>query len=246
MMAMIEDQKEDQWWDLATEVPEVREEKPEEKTSSAWWWAGFALIPVLVVCSGIIAISDWGSNPGPHWQSSYHSYAEELQLTYYNHTLNYTAHSIETPNHITFEIENSDFIALEIQTNNFRGELNTYYNFNGGLTWIDDDGRAWEAVVPEYYDDSKYTHPELGPILMFRIHEGDIHLAGTDDIQSIELRYFEKDPDNRSQFLILLIWLIVPSSLFAKANWAQRESFGKGILALLLGIVTMPLMFAFS
>ena len=81
---------------------------------------------------------------------------------------------------------------------------------------------------------------------MFRSHEGDIHLAGTDDIQSIELRYFEKDPDNPSHILILLIWLIVPSSLFAKANWAQRESFGKGILALLLGIVTMPLMFVFS
>ena len=31
MMAMIEDQKEDQWWDLETEGPEVKEEKPEEK-----------------------------------------------------------------------------------------------------------------------------------------------------------------------------------------------------------------------
>tara|TARA_Y100000591_G_scaffold287005_1_gene270311 strand:- start:3252 stop:3983 length:732 start_codon:yes stop_codon:yes gene_type:complete len=243
---MVEDQKEDQWWNLGTEDPEVKEEKPEENTSSAWWWAGFALIPMLVVSSGIIAISDWGTNPGPHWQSSAHSYVEEFELTYYNHTLNYTAHSIEAPNHIIREIDNSDFIALEIQTNNFRGELNTYYNF-GGSTWIDHDGRSWEAVVPEYYDDSKYPQGyELGPLLLFRIHEGDIHLAGTDDIQSIELRYFEKDPDNWSHMLILLIWLIVPSSLFAKANWAQRESFGKGILALLLGIVTMPLMFAFS
>tara|TARA_B100001109_G_scaffold218660_1_gene188874 strand:- start:216 stop:956 length:741 start_codon:yes stop_codon:yes gene_type:complete len=246
-MAMIEDQKEDQWWDLGTEGPEVKEEKTKEKTSSAWWWAGFAMIPALVVCSGIIAISDWGTNSGPHWQSSDHSYVEEFQLTYYNHTFNYTAHSIEAPNHIIREIGDLDFIALEIQTNNFRGELNTYYNFNGYLTWIDDDGRVWEAVVPEYYDDSKYTHStELVPLLMFRSHEGDIHLAGTDDIQSIELRYFEKDPDNPSHILILLIWLIVPSSLFAKANWAQRESFGKGILALLLGIVTMPLMFVFS
>ena len=242
---MVEDQKEDQWWNLGTEDPEVKEEKPEENTSSAWWWAGFALIPMLVVSSGIIAISDWGTNPGPHWQSSAHSYVEEFELTNYNHTLNYTAHSIEAPNHIIREIDNSDFIALEIQTNNFRGELNTYYNFDGYLTWIDDDGRSWEAVVPEYYDDSKYPHGH-GPLLMFRIHEGDIHLAGTDDIQSIELRYFEKDPDNWRHMLILLIWLIVPSSLFAKANWAQRESFGKGILALLLGIVTMPLMFAFS
>ena len=246
MTATVEDQKEDQWWDLETEGPEVKEEKPEEKTSSAWWWAGFALIPMLVVCSGIIAISDWGTNPGPHWQSSDHSYVEELQLTYYNHTLNYTAHSIETPNHITVEIENLDFNALEIRTNNFQGEINTRYNFWGDLEWIDNHGRAWEAVVVGNYDDPEYTHSDMGPLLIFRIHEGDIHLAGSYDIQSIELRYFEKDPDNRSPLFILSIWVIVPSALFAKANWAQRESLGKGIGALLLGIVTMPLMFIFS
>ena len=246
MMAMIEDQKEDQWWDLATEVPEVREEKPEEKTSSAWWWMGFALIPVLVVFSGIIATSDLGTNPGPHWQSSDHSYVEEFQLTYYNHTLNYTAHSIETPNHIEIDIRNLDFIALEIRTNNFQGEIDPYRNFWGDLEFIDDYGREWEAVLGRYYDDSTQTQSSPGPLLLFRIHEGDIHLAGTHDIQSIELRFFEKDPVKQSPLFILSIWVIVPSALFAKANSAQRESLGKGIGALLLGIVTMPLMFIFS
>ena len=122
---------------------------------------------MLVVCSGVIAISDWGTNPGPHWQSSDHSYVEELQLTYYNHTLNYTAHSIETPNHITVEIENLDFNALEIRTNNFQGEINTRYNFWGDLEWIDNHGRAWEAVVVGNYDDPEYTHSEMGPRLYF-------------------------------------------------------------------------------
>jgi hypothetical protein len=60
------------------------------------------------------------------------------------------------------------------------------------------------------------------------------------------LRFFEKDPVKQSPLFILSIWVIVPSALFAKANWAQRESLGKGIGALLLGIVTMPLMFIFS
>ena len=261
MMAMVEDQKEGQWWDLGTEEPEVtegqwwdlgteepevKEEEHDDKTSSAWWWIGFALIPVLVVFSAIIAQSDWNTNPGPHWQSSEHSYVEEFQLTYYNNTFNYTVHSIETPNHITTEIGNLDFTALEIRTNNFQGEINTFYNFWGNLVWIDDDERAWEAVVVGYYDGSKSTQSELVPKLMFRIHEGDIHLAGTYDIQSIELRYFEKEPDNQSPLYILSMWVIVPSAIFAKANWAQRESLGKGIGALLLGIVTMPLMFIFS
>ena len=126
MMAMIEDQKEDQWWDLGIEEPEVREEKPEEKTSSAWWWMGFCSDSGVGGFSGIIATSDLGTNPGPHWQSSDHSYVEEFQLTYYNHTLNYTAHSIETPNHIEIDIRNLDFVALEIRTNNFQGEIDPY------------------------------------------------------------------------------------------------------------------------
>ena len=245
-MAMVEDQKEDQWWDLGAEEPEVAEEENEEKTSSAWWWIGFALIPLLVVGSYIIANSDLGTNPGPHWQSSDHSYVEEFQLTYYNHTLNYTAHSIETPNRIELDIRNLDFIALEIRTNNFQGEINPYINFWGDLVFIDDDGRAWEAVVGGYYGGPKQTQPDPGPLLMFRIHEGDIHLAGTYDIQSIELRYFETYPENQSPLFVLSIWAMVPSALFAKANRAQRESLGKGIGALLLGIVTMPLMFIFS
>ena len=243
---MVEDQKEGQWWDLGTEEPEAKEEEHDDKTSSAWWWIGFALIPMLVVFSAIIAQSDWDTNPGPHWQSSDHSYVEEFQLTYYNNTLNYTAHSIDTPNHIELDIRRLDFIALEIRTNNFQGEIDPYRNFWGDLAFIDDDGREWEAVLGGYYDDPTHTQSPPGPLVMFRIHEGDIHLAGTHDIQSIELRFFEKDPENQSPLYILSMWVIVPSAIFAKANWAQRESLGKGIGALLLGIVTMPLMFIFS
>ena len=143
------------------------------------------------------------------------------------------------------DIRRLDFIALEIRTNNFQGEIDPYRNFWGDLAFIDDDGREWEAVGG-YYDNPTHTQSPPGPLVMFRIHEGDIHLAGTHDIQSIELRFFEKDPENQSPLFILSIWVIVPSALFAKANWAQRESLGKGIGALLLGIVTMPLMFIFS
>ena len=110
-MAMVEDRKEDQWWDLGVEEPEATKEENEHKTSSAWWWIGFVMIPFLVVGSDIIVNSDLGINPG---------------------------------------------------------------------------------------------------------------------------------------LFVISIWAMVPSALFAKANPAQRESLGKGIGALLFGIVTMPLMLIFT
>ena len=110
-MAMVEDRKEDQWWDLGVEEPEATKEENEHKTSSAWWWIGFVMIPFLVVGSDIIVNSDLGINTG---------------------------------------------------------------------------------------------------------------------------------------LFILSMWAMVPSALFAKANPAQRESLGKGIGALLFGIVTMPLMLIFT